>query len=66
MHRRREGGNFHVTVDGGRVTFFDNKPIAFRARNRSLQSQEIIIDPQDIINKGSKDLKSNSFFTRMA
>ena len=54
-YKEERPGFFRSSNGLCRYKFFDNKPIAFRARNRSLQSQEIIIDPQDIINKGSKD-----------
>ncbi|MBK9733685.1 MAG: OmpA family protein [Saprospiraceae bacterium] len=35
-----------------RYKFFENKPVAFKASNRSYTSTEIIIDPQDLVNMG--------------
>lgn len=35
-----------------RYNFFTNKPIGFKASNRNFSSEETIIDPQDMVNKG--------------
>lgn len=38
-----------------RYKFFENKPIAFIAKNRGQQSIEVVIDPQELIQKGLYD-----------
>ncbi|MEZ4909474.1 MAG: OmpA family protein [Saprospiraceae bacterium] len=41
--------------------FYKNKPVRFYAENRNLKSDTIIIDPQEWVNKGEKDIKVTLF-----
>lgn len=48
-----EKKGYFASKDGKcRYKFFENKPISFVAKNRGLQSDELIIDPQELIQNG--------------
>lgn len=39
-----------------RYKFFENKPIVFKAVNRNIESEEVLIDPQELINEGKYEM----------
>jgi len=45
-------GFFRAREGVAKYVFYENKPMAFKAVNRDLFSDEVIIDPQDLINAG--------------
>jgi OmpA-OmpF porin, OOP family len=51
-----EKKGYFASKDGKcRYKFFENKPISFMAKNRSTQSDDVIIDPQELIQNGLYD-----------
>lgn len=45
-------GYFRAKDGKAKYIFYENKPMAFKAVNRDLYSDEVIVDPQDLVNEG--------------
>jgi outer membrane protein OmpA-like peptidoglycan-associated protein len=61
VYPKREEGFFRARDGKCRYQFYDNKPIYFKAKNRNYSSDEVIIDPQDLINQGDTSYVLNLF-----
>lgn len=55
-YQSKKSGFFNSKDGICRYKFFENKPIVFQASNRNLISQEIIVDPQDFVIVGKKEI----------
>lgn len=51
-YQKERPGYFRSKDGRCRYKFFENKPVVFSAFNRNLKSEEIIIDPQELMNAG--------------
>jgi outer membrane protein OmpA-like peptidoglycan-associated protein len=51
-YKNQKFGRFNSKDGICKYKFFENKPIAFHATNAELQSEEVIIDPQYLIDQG--------------
>ncbi len=55
---QEERPGFFRSKDGlCRYKFYENKPVVFKATNRDIYSEEVIIDPQELINQGKYTLQ---------
>lgn len=45
-------GYFRAKEGKAKYIFYENKPMVFKAVNRDLYSDEVIVDPQDLVNEG--------------
>lgn len=45
-------GYFRARDGKAKYIFYENKPMVFKAANRDLYSDEVIFDPQDLVNEG--------------
>ena len=55
-YQNQKSGFFNSKDGICRYKFFENKPVFFQAANRNLLSQEVILDPQDLMAEGKKEV----------
>lgn len=55
-YQKERPGFFRAKNGKCKYQFFANKAMVFKAKNRSLESAEVIVDPQEILDQGKKEV----------